>query len=178
MLAYMHFIVYLLDFRYVEEAQPGLLGVRSSSHRRLSVRVCVCTLMMITVYPRETPPHTRTARAQPPAAHRRRHSRPHHRRHGEHSPTARQPHSNGLCAPPKEGPGTGSALRQYICIRMHICIFMYISSISGTWRRLPPPSPLCLCVCVYIYICLCIFMCISFVSGTWRRSPPPSPRPR
>jgi len=38
--------------------------------------------------PRETPPHTRTARAQPPAAHRRRHSRPHHRRHGEHSPTA------------------------------------------------------------------------------------------
>jgi len=38
--------------------------------------------------PRETPPHTRTARAQPPAAHRRWHSRHHHRRHGEHSPTA------------------------------------------------------------------------------------------
>ena len=69
-----------------------------------------CTLMMI-VYPRETPPHTRAARAQPPAAHRRRHSRPYHRRHGEHSPTARQPHSNGLCSPPKEGPGPGSALR-------------------------------------------------------------------
>jgi len=34
-------------------------------------------------YPQETPPHIRTARAQPPAAHRRRHSRPHHRRHGE-----------------------------------------------------------------------------------------------
>ena len=29
------------------------------------------------VYPRETPPQTRTAWAQPPAAHRRRHSRPH-----------------------------------------------------------------------------------------------------
>ena len=51
--------------------------------------------MTMIVYPRETPPHTRTARAQPPAAHRRRHSRPHHRRHGEHSPTARRPHSNG-----------------------------------------------------------------------------------
>jgi len=48
------------------------------------------------VYPRETFPHTRTARAQPPAAHRRRHSRLHHRRHEKHSPTARQPHSNGL----------------------------------------------------------------------------------
>jgi len=24
--------------------------------------------------------------------------RPHHHRHGEHSPTARQPHSNGLCS--------------------------------------------------------------------------------
>ena len=63
------------------------------------------------LYPRETPPHTRTARGQPPAAHRRRHGRPHHRRHGEQSPTARQPHSNALCSPPKEGPGPGSALR-------------------------------------------------------------------
>ena len=35
------------------------------------------TLMTI-VYPRKTPPHTRTAQAQPPAAHRRRHSRRHH----------------------------------------------------------------------------------------------------
>jgi len=75
--------------------------------------LCLCPSlsMMMIVYPRETPPHTRTARAQPPAAHRRRQSRPHHRRHGEHSPTARQPHSNGLCSPPKEGPGPGSALR-------------------------------------------------------------------
>ena len=54
-------------------------------------------MMMMIVYPRERPPHTRTARAQPPAAHRRRHSRPHHHRHWEHSFTARQPHSNGLC---------------------------------------------------------------------------------
>jgi len=61
--------------------------------------------------PRDTSPH-QDARAQPPAAHRRRHSRPHHRRHGEHSPTARQPHSNGLCSPPKD-PGPGSALRRY-----------------------------------------------------------------
>jgi len=74
-----------------------------------SVFTCPFTMMMI-VYPRETPPHTRTARAQPPAGNRRWHSRPHHRRHGEHSPTARQPHSNGLCSPPKEGPGPGSAL--------------------------------------------------------------------
>ena len=56
----------------------------------------VLTLTMMIVYPRETFPHTRTARAQPPAAHRRRHSRLHHRRHEKHSPTARQPHSNGL----------------------------------------------------------------------------------
>ena len=68
--------------------------------------------MMMIVYPRETPPHIRTARAQPPAAHRRRHSRPHHSEHGEHNPTVRQPHSNGLCSPPKEGPGPGSALRR------------------------------------------------------------------
>jgi len=66
---------------------------------------------MMIVHPRETLPHTRSARAQPPAAHRRRHSRPHHRRHGEHSPTARQLHSNGLCSPPKEGPSPGSVLR-------------------------------------------------------------------
>jgi len=63
------------------------------------------------VYPRETPPHTRTARAQPPAARRRRHSRPHHHRHGERSPTARQLRSNGLCSPPKRGLDLGSALR-------------------------------------------------------------------
>jgi len=61
--------------------------------------------------PPETPSHTRTARAQPPAAHRRMHSRPHPRRHGEHNPTVRQPHSNGLCSPPKEAPRPGSALR-------------------------------------------------------------------
>jgi len=70
----------------------------------------LCMMMMMIVYPRDTPPHTRTAPAQPPAAHHRRHSRPHHRRHGEHSPTTRQPHSNSLCSPPKEGPGPGSAL--------------------------------------------------------------------
>jgi len=37
-------------------------------------------------------------------------------RHGEHSPTARQPHSNGLCprVDPKEGPGSGSALRHFL----------------------------------------------------------------
>jgi len=34
-------------------------------------------------------------RAQPPAAHRHRHSRPHHHIRGEDIPTARQPHSNG-----------------------------------------------------------------------------------
>jgi len=60
--------------------------------------------------PRDTSPHPDST-GQPPAAHRRRHSRPHHHRHGEHSPTARQPHSNSLCSPPKEGPGPGSALR-------------------------------------------------------------------
>ena len=75
------------------------------------IYICICIavsareawaskLLMMIVYPRETPPHIRTARAQPPAAHRRRHSRLHHRRHGKHSPTARQPHSNGLYSPP------------------------------------------------------------------------------
>jgi len=68
------------------------------------------TRIMICIPPRDTSPH-QDGTAQPPAAHRRRHSRPHHSRHGEHSPTARQPHSNGLCSPPKEGPGPGSALR-------------------------------------------------------------------
>ena len=45
--------------------------------RVLSELVHLYNIMMIMiVYPREAPPHTRTARAQPPAAHRRRHSRP------------------------------------------------------------------------------------------------------
>jgi len=56
---------------------------RSSSYTLLH------TYILKIVYPRETPPHTRTAPAQPPAAHRRRHSRPNHRRHGEHSLTPR-----------------------------------------------------------------------------------------
>jgi len=47
----------------------------------------LATIMWVTticlLYPRETPPHTSTARAQPPAAQRRRHSRPHHHRHEE-----------------------------------------------------------------------------------------------
>jgi len=72
----------------------------------LDARALAIKVMMI-VYPRETPPQSRTARARPPAAHHRRHSRPHHRRHGVHSPTAHQPHSNGLCSPPKEDPGPG-----------------------------------------------------------------------
>ena len=61
--------------------------------------------MMKLMFTPERPPHSRTAQAQPPAAYRRRHSRPHHHRRGEHSPTARQPHSNGLCSLTKEGPG-------------------------------------------------------------------------
>ena len=85
---------------------------------------------------RETLLHTRTARAQPPAAHRRRHSRPRHRRHGEHSPTARQPHSNGLCSPPKEGPGRGSALLSiYLYGYRYICVYIYtyICFITGAF---------------------------------------------
>jgi len=83
----------------------------AAQHRSAKRHCAVCPLI---VYPRETPPHTRTARAQPPTAHRRRHSHPHHRRHGEHSPTARQPHSIPLKRPmltPKEGPYPESALR-------------------------------------------------------------------
>jgi len=52
---------------------------------------------VIIVYPRETPPHIRTARASPQRHTAAGTAAPHHRRHGEHSPTARQPHSNGLC---------------------------------------------------------------------------------
>jgi len=63
---------------------------------------------MICIPPRDTSPH-RDSAGTVPAAHRRRHSRPHHHRHGEHSLTARQPHSNGPCSLPKEGPGPGSA---------------------------------------------------------------------
>jgi len=56
---------------------------KSTDRKQRSVR------SMVIDYPRETPPHTTAARAQPPAAHRRQYSRPHHHRHGEHSPTAR-----------------------------------------------------------------------------------------
>jgi len=68
----------------------------------LSLCVCVCvscvlvaclsvTLFLSCVCVTCFSLNTGTARAQPPAAHRRLHSRPHHHsRHGEHSPTARQ----------------------------------------------------------------------------------------
>ena len=58
-------------------------------------------------YPHPPPPTSPTLTQ----AHTRVNPSPHHHRHGEHSPTARQPHSNGLCLPPKEGPGPESALR-------------------------------------------------------------------
>jgi len=64
----------------------------------MAMATAVESSLMI-VYPRETPSHTRTARAQPPAAHRRRHSRPHHRRHREHSLTAFSPASTCRPAP-------------------------------------------------------------------------------
>jgi len=68
---------------------------------------CVCELFFFLrdddcIPPRDTSPH-QDSTEQPLAAHRRRHSRPHHRTHGEHSPTACQSHSNGLCSPPNLG---------------------------------------------------------------------------
>ena len=49
------------------------------------LRLLLLLLLLPLLYPRETPLHTRTARAKPAAAHRRRYSRPHHHRHREHS---------------------------------------------------------------------------------------------
>ena len=61
---------------------PAVFPVRApvllrANNVRLALNKMFAKLMMF-FYPRETPPHTRTARAQPPAAHRRRHSRFHH----------------------------------------------------------------------------------------------------
>ena len=70
------------------------------------IYIYICIYGYIDIFmPPERPPHPGIARAQPHEAHLRRHSRPHHHRNGEHSPTARQPHSNGLCSLPKEGIG-------------------------------------------------------------------------
>ena len=77
-------------------ATPVLPAVNNRTRSTATPPQATRPLLMMIVYPRETPPHIRTARAQPSAAHRRRHSRPHHRRHGEHSPTARQPHSRRI----------------------------------------------------------------------------------
>jgi len=57
-----------------------LAGVVSEHETRAESAALSPHPPMMIVYPRETPPHTRTARTQPPAAHRRRHSRPHHKR--------------------------------------------------------------------------------------------------
>jgi len=54
-----------------------------------------------------TPPHQVSAGIAPSSTAA---PTPPHHRHGEHSPTARQPHTNGLCSLPKEGPDPGSAL--------------------------------------------------------------------
>ena len=83
-------------------------------HRRRHQRELhsMYTQLMI-VCPRETPPRIGWTRCPGGLTH----SRPHHRRHGKHRPTARRPHSNGLCSPPKEGPGPGSQL--HATARLH-----------------------------------------------------------
>ena len=77
----------------------------------MHIHIFVYVFVYDDVYPRETPPHIRTARASPQR----------HTAAGTAAPTtadtentvpqptARQPHSNGLCSPPKEGPGPGSS---------------------------------------------------------------------
>ena len=70
--------------------------------------------------PRDTSRHQDCA--QPPAAHRRQHSRPHHHRHGEHSPTARQPHAND------------AMLTQAVRVDAG-------NSRYGSYRQLPCPPP-------------------------------------
>ena len=74
--------------------------------------VCVCDDDDADLFTPERPPHTRTARAQSPAAHRRRYSRPHHLRQGEHSPKARHPHSMMIYSPPKDTSPTRTARAQ------------------------------------------------------------------
>jgi len=64
--------------------------------------------MIMIVYPRETPPHIRTARAQPPAAHRRLPPPPPQTRETQF-PQRANPTQTAYAHPPKEGPGPGEA---------------------------------------------------------------------
>jgi len=96
------------------------------------------------VYPRETPPHTRTARAQPAAAHRRRGSRPYH-----HQTRETQFHSapTPLKRPmltPERGPrprvsawarGRWSVHQEMRCARMSRPSFHYKWTQRQTWRE-------------------------------------------
>jgi len=101
--------------------------------------------------PRDTSPH-QDSTGQPPAAHRRRHNRPNHRRHGEHSPTARQPHSNGLCSPPEGGP------RPRVCTHIHTYIHISISLCAFSLKYIYTYAHIHTYIYIYIYIYICISM--------------------
>ena len=132
---YRVYIVYIYIYIYINRVNPSPFGpILDLTAYSPFCWVTPRVLMMI-VYARETPPHTRTARAQPPAAHRRRHSRPHHCRHGEHSPTARQPHSTPLCWQ-AQGLWVNPIFTYiyiYIYIYIHTYIFIYIHTYIYTY---------------------------------------------
>jgi len=150
-------------------ALPAYISIHMCVCCVLCVCVCLvcylCVCVMMIVHPRETPPHTRTARAQPSAAHRRRHSRPHHRRHEEHSPTARQLHSNlwpeifftGY-ARDRVGDLIDCALPTYIylCMRVFGVCCVCVLWPKGAPLRLPKPLsdqfPVRVCSCLLCII--------------------------
>jgi len=122
-------------------------------------RVCWCRRIFTYIY---VHPHTntRTARAQPPAAHRR-HSFPPHHRHGEHSSTAR--------------PHKALSLERVIVEQHCVVLRFQRSQPHATQSRMPRSSPglsaagcrlyafgfiyLYLNVYVIVYVCMYVYVC-------------------
>jgi len=122
-------------------------------YTRIRIRVGIWyTIMMMVYNPERHLPTSGQHGPTPSGTHRRWHSRPHHRRHGKHSPTARQPQSNGLCSPPKEGPGPGSSAITHTT--RHDTTRIYTHSHTYTYYYL---------VCVRVCACNAIIMCTSCV---------------
>jgi len=103
------------------------------------------------------------------AAHRRRHSRPHHHRHGEHSPTARQPHSNGLCTPSQGDPGSRAQVQGHP-VAYDPCVNVKPKESKLTPPPVSPPSGIPFSFPSAAQCVVCSFVLLS-------RAPPLPPTP-
>ena len=91
---YIYIHIYICIHRYIDTSTHSSICVRLFPTRQ----IVICVWLVI-VYPRETPPHTRSTGTAPSGTLPPAQSPPPPQTWGTSS-TARQPHSNGLCSPP------------------------------------------------------------------------------